>query len=49
VLFFADYDAARAWTRRREGTYVASIAEGFEYGRLYNQARLGAALEDGRA
>lgn len=49
VHFFADEDAARAWTRRSENTYVASIAEGFEYGRLYNQGRLGAALEAGGA
>ena len=45
VHFFADEDAARAWTERSEGTYVASITEGFEYGRLYNHGRLGAALE----
>ncbi|MGH2946244.1 MAG: organomercurial lyase [Solirubrobacteraceae bacterium] len=45
VHFFAGEDAARAWTRRSEDTYVASIAEGFEYGRLYNHGRLGAALE----
>jgi alkylmercury lyase len=39
VHFFAREDAARAWTSRREGTSVASIGEGFEYGRLYNHAR----------
>jgi alkylmercury lyase len=49
VHFFASADAAREWTKRSEGTYVASIAEGFEYGRLYNHAQLGAALEEGRA
>lgn len=46
VHFFASEQAARAWAGRNEGTYVASIAEGFEYGRLYNHAQLGAALEE---
>lgn len=46
VHFFASEEAARAWAERSEGTYVASIAEGFEYGRLYNHAQLGAALEE---
>ena len=46
VHFFASEEAARAWAQRSEGTYVASIAEGFEYGRLYNHAQLGAALEE---
>lgn len=46
VHFFASEQAARAWAERSEGTYVASIAEGFEYGRLYNHAQLGAALEE---
>ena len=47
VHFFANEEAARAWTDRSEGTYVVSIAEGFEYGRLYNRGRLGATLEAG--
>ena len=46
VHFFASEQAARAWAERSEGTYVASIAEGFEYGCLYNHAQLGAALEE---
>lgn len=45
VHFFASEGAAVAWTERSEGTYVASIAEGFEYGRLFNRSWLGAALE----
>ncbi|MGH3005899.1 MAG: organomercurial lyase [Gaiellaceae bacterium] len=49
VHFFASEQSARAWADRSEGTYVASIAEGFEYGRLYNHAQLGAALEEGGA
>lgn len=49
VHFFASEQEARAWAERSEGTYVASIAEGFEYGRLYNSARLGVALEERRA
>jgi alkylmercury lyase len=44
VHFFSSEQAAREWARRSDGTYVASIAEGFEYGRLYNQGRLAAAL-----
>jgi alkylmercury lyase len=47
VHFFASEEAARGWARRSDGTYVASIAEGFEYGRLYNHGRLGAALAGG--
>ncbi|MPY87811.1 MAG: hypothetical protein GEU99_07815 [Luteitalea sp.] len=46
VHFFASEQAARAWAERSEGTYVASIVEGFEYGRLFNHAQLGAALEE---
>jgi hypothetical protein len=46
VHFFASEEAARAWARRSEGTYVATIDDGFGYGRLYDQARLGAALAD---
>ena len=49
VHFFASEDEARAWAERSEGTYVVSIAEGFEYGRLYNHAQFGAALEEGGA
>ncbi|MPZ20835.1 MAG: alkylmercury lyase [Luteitalea sp.] len=48
VHFFASEQAAHAWAERNEGTYVVSITEGFEYGRLFNHAQLGAALEDDR-
>lgn len=48
VHFFASELSARAWAERNEGTYVVSIAEGFEYGRLYNDAQLGAGLDDRR-
>ncbi|MGH2946069.1 MAG: hypothetical protein ACRDPC_07405 [Solirubrobacteraceae bacterium] len=34
----------RADEQIARGTYVASIAEGFEYGHLYNHGRLGEAL-----
>jgi hypothetical protein len=44
VHFFASEDAAREWAKRSDGTYVASIDEGFEYGRLYNHGRFGAVL-----
>jgi alkylmercury lyase len=49
VHFFANVEAARAWTARSEGTYVVPIAEGLEYGRLYKRGRFGAALEAGDA
>jgi alkylmercury lyase len=38
VHFFARQDAAEAWAQRSEGTYVVSIAEAFEYGRLTTAA-----------
>jgi hypothetical protein len=44
VHFFASDEAARVWTERSEGSYVASIADGFEFGRLFNQVLVGAAL-----
>jgi alkylmercury lyase len=46
VHYFASAEAGRAWARRSAGAYVVSIAEGFEYGRLSNHARLGAALAE---
>jgi alkylmercury lyase len=46
VHFFASEEAARAWTEGKNGTYVASISQGFEYGRLYNHGRFQAALEE---
>jgi alkylmercury lyase len=46
VNFFASEEAAGEWVKRNEGTYIASIAEGFEYGRLYNHAQLGGALAE---
>ncbi|MPZ87984.1 MAG: alkylmercury lyase MerB [Nitriliruptorales bacterium] len=46
VHFFASEEAARIWTERNEGTYAASIAEGFAYGRMFNHEWLGAALEE---
>ena len=45
VHFFASGEAARVWTERSEGSYVATIAEGFKFGRLFNHGLLGAALE----
>lgn len=46
VHFFPSERAASAWAERNEGTYVASIADGFEYGRLYNHRQFDAALEE---
>jgi alkylmercury lyase len=42
--FFASEEAARVWTEGREGSFVTSLAEGFEYGHLFAQGLLGAAL-----
>lgn len=49
VHFFPSERAANAWAERNEGTYVASIADGFEYGRLYNHGLFGAALAEDEA
>ncbi|MGH9381685.1 MAG: alkylmercury lyase MerB [Thermoanaerobaculia bacterium] len=48
VHFFASEQAAVAWTAGRQGAYVVSVAEGFEYGRLYNRGRFPAAFEAGK-
>jgi len=47
VHFFATEDAALGWTASRPGTYIASLAEGFEYGRYCNHAQFPAVLGDG--
>jgi alkylmercury lyase len=39
VHFFANPDAAAAWTVDREGTFTLSLAEGSEIARLTNRAR----------
>lgn len=44
VHFFVSEQTASAWAERSKGTYVVSIADGFEYGRHYNHRRFGAAL-----
>jgi hypothetical protein len=44
VHFFESEQTAGEWAKRSEDTYVVSIAEGFEYGRLQNRGRYGAAL-----
>jgi alkylmercury lyase len=46
VHFFANDGAARAWAASRQGTFIASMAEGFDYGRLYNHARYAAIFDD---
>lgn len=42
--FFTSERSASAWAERSTGTYVVSIAEGFEYARHYNHQRFDAAL-----
>ena len=44
VHFFASERAARTWTAEHENTFVMSIEDGFEVGRLTNRLNLGAAL-----
>jgi alkylmercury lyase len=46
VHFFGSDESARAGAKRSEGSYVVSIAQGFEYGRIYNHRQLGAALKE---
>lgn len=42
--FFTSERSASAWAERSTGTYVVSIADGFEYARRYNHQRFDAAL-----
>ena len=44
VHFFASKAAALKWTANRRNTFVISIEEGFEIGRIANKAKFGAAL-----
>lgn len=44
VRFFASAEAADEWTAQHASTFVMSIADGFELGRLVNRANFGAAL-----
>ncbi len=44
VHFFADEDAAREWTAQHDQTFIVSIDQGFEIGRLTNRAKFGQAL-----
>ncbi len=45
VLFFTSDDAGAEWTATHENTFLLSMAEAFEIGRLTNRARYGSALE----
>jgi alkylmercury lyase len=44
VHFFASPEAAETWTAQNPGSFVISVAEGFEVGRLTNAAQFGQAL-----
>jgi alkylmercury lyase len=48
VHFFASPEAGERWTARHPGCFVISIAEGFEIGRLTNDAQFGEALHGAR-
>jgi alkylmercury lyase len=41
VHFFRSPEAAEKWTARNPGTFVLSVEEGFELGRLMTQSRFG--------
>lgn len=44
VHFFASEAVALEWTAKHRHTFILSIEEGFEIGRIANKARFGAAL-----
>jgi alkylmercury lyase len=44
VHFFASPEAAETWTAEHPGSFVISVAEGFEVGRITNAAQFGQAL-----
>ena len=44
VLFFASPDAGTAWTAKHPGTFLLSLCEAFEVGRLVNRAKFGDAI-----
>lgn len=49
INFFATVEAGRAFTERVQGTFLLTIEEGIELGRLINRAVYGSALgDDGR-
>ncbi|MGH2742137.1 MAG: organomercurial lyase [Thermoleophilaceae bacterium] len=45
VHFFASEEASADWTAKHPGTFLLSVRDGFEIGRLTNRARFAAALE----
>ena len=44
VHFFASAEAGRPWTTEHEGTFLLSVDDAFELGRLTNRAAFGTAL-----
>ena len=45
VLFFASEDAGAEWTAKHDNTFLLSVEDAFEIGRLTNRANFGSALE----
>ncbi len=45
VHFFASEEAGRKWIAEHDGTFLLSIEQGFELGRLANRATFGTALD----
>ena len=45
LLFFTSEDAGAKWTATHENTFLLSVEDAFEIGRLTNKARFGSALE----
>lgn len=45
VLFFASEDAGAVWTAKHANTFLLSVEDAFEVGRLTNRANFGSALQ----
>lgn len=48
VHFFASEEAGQAWTAKHPGTFLLSLEDGFELGRLVNALNFPTGLGDGR-
>lgn len=46
IYFFSSRESGQRWTAQNPGTFLMSVAEGFELGRLKNLGRFGAALDE---
>ncbi len=46
IFFFAGRESGERWTAQNPGTFLMTLSEGFELGRLKNEARFGDSLRD---